>query len=215
MSLINRAEVPESWRPCLHPCFDVYYFNLGLRLLTTEDIRRPELRALLLEIRNDCFEELADNSDFQKLPIDWVMTISDCNLTERTALVGIHSRSQAKSYRWSKPGKLNPALWEWDFLGLIFFSPPPLYYSQNGCRENIDLVECSKEVFWAYIADYPAHERSIPLLLENEFVRALINGERSFRTPMRSPSTDTRLLCLKKLNKRQGKVDLFLLMAPK
>lgn len=105
MSSINRAEVPESWRSYLHPNLDVYYFNLGLRLLTTDDIRRPELRALLLEIRNDCFEELADDSSLQKLPIDWVMTITDCDLTERTALVGIHSRSLAKSYKWSEPGK--------------------------------------------------------------------------------------------------------------
>ncbi|KAL9713174.1 hypothetical protein Ac2012v2_004415 [Leucoagaricus gongylophorus] len=144
MSSINRAEVPESWQSYLHPNLDVYYFNLGLRLLTTDDIRKPELRALLLEIRNDCFEELAEDSGFQKLPIDWVMTITDCDLTERTALVGIHSRSLATSYRWSEPG----------------------------------LTECPKEVFWAHIAEYPAHDKSIPLPLENEFVRALTNAER-------------------------------------
>ena len=116
MSSINRAEVPESWQSYLHPNLDVYYFNLGLRLLTTDDIRKPELRALLLEIRNDCFEELAEDSGFQKLPIDWVMTITDCDLTERTALVGIHSRSLATSYRWSEPGKLD---WLWLIIGIF------------------------------------------------------------------------------------------------
>ena len=57
---------------------------------------------------------------------------------------------------------------------------PPFTTPKNGCRENIGLIECSKEVFWAHIAEYPAHERSIPSPLENEFVRALTNGERSF-----------------------------------
>lgn len=104
MSMINRAEVPESWQWFLHPNLDVYYFNLGMRLLTTDDIRDPNIRALIIGIRNEYYEELADDRDFKRLPIDWVMTITDCNLESRTAVVGIHSRIAGRSYEWTDRG---------------------------------------------------------------------------------------------------------------
>lgn len=104
MSSINRAEVPESWQSYMHPNRDVYYYNLGMRLLSTDDIRNPEVRSVVVEIRNEVYEELAEDPDFQRLPIDWVMTITDCNLGDRLGTVGIHSRSQGKSYRWDERG---------------------------------------------------------------------------------------------------------------
>lgn len=41
---------------------------------------------------------------------------------------------------------------------------------------EIGLVEKPKEHFWAYIAEYPAHDKSIPPVLEDQFVRALSYG---------------------------------------
>lgn len=143
----TRAEVPESWQSYLHPNLDVYYFNLGMRLLTTDDIRKPEIRAFLLAFRNDCFEDLGDDPRFQRLPNDWVMTITDCNLTDGTAVVNIHLRSLAQSFKWTQQG----------------------------------LIACPKEQFWAHIAEYPAHDRSIPPRLEDEFVRALAYAEQKTR----------------------------------
>lgn len=104
MSSINRAEVPESWQSYVHPNRDVYYYNLGMRLLSTDDIRNPDIRAVVVEIRNEVYEELTEDPDFQRLPIDWVMTITDCNLRDKTALVGIHSRSAGRSYQWNERG---------------------------------------------------------------------------------------------------------------
>lgn len=104
MSLINRAEVPESWQWFMHPNRDVYYYNLGMRLLSTDDIRNPDIRAIVIGIRNEYYEDLADDCDFKRLPIDWVMTITDCNLKDRSALVGIHSRIAGKSYEWNERG---------------------------------------------------------------------------------------------------------------
>lgn len=104
MSLINRAEVPESWQWYVHPNRDVYYYNLGMRLLSTDDIRNPDIRATIVGIRNECYEELAQDWDFQHLPIDWVMTITDCNIKEKCAVVGIHSRTAGKSYGWKDGG---------------------------------------------------------------------------------------------------------------
>jgi hypothetical protein len=40
----------------------------------------------------------------------------------------------------------------------------------------IGLVEKPKEDFWTFIAEYPAHDKSIPPALENQFVHALTNG---------------------------------------
>ncbi|KAJ3574684.1 hypothetical protein NP233_g1589 [Leucocoprinus birnbaumii] len=141
--LDTRSEVPESWQYYLHPNLDVYYFNLSMRLLTTDDIRDPGIRALLLAIRNDCYEELADDRDFQRLPNDWVMTITDGDLATNTAVVGIHSRTLGKSYKWGEHG----------------------------------MIEWPKEYFWAHVAEYPAHDKSIPPALEEQFVRALANAE--------------------------------------
>ncbi|KXN88984.1 hypothetical protein AN958_06446 [Leucoagaricus sp. SymC.cos] len=141
------AEVPESWQSYLHPNLDVYYFNLGMRLLSTDDIRKPEIRALLLDIRNDCYEELAEIREFQRLPIDWVMTITDCNTKDKTAVVCIHSRSLGKSYKWTDGG----------------------------------MIELPKEHFWAHIAEYPAHDKSIPPALEDQFVHALEYAEQKTR----------------------------------
>ncbi|EKM79802.1 hypothetical protein AGABI1DRAFT_113084 [Agaricus bisporus var. burnettii JB137-S8] len=139
----TRAEVPESWQWFLHPNLDVYYFNLGMRLLSTDDIRDPNIRALIINIRNEYYEELADDRDFKRLPIDWVMTITDCNLENRTAVVGIHSRTAGRSYEWTENG----------------------------------LVDKPKEQFWTFIAEYPAHDKSIPPALENQFVHALTNAQ--------------------------------------
>lgn len=52
------------------------------------------------------------------------------------------------------------------------------FFAINFVIRRIGLTECPKEVFWAHIAEYPAHDKSIPLPLENEFVRALTNGKR-------------------------------------
>jgi hypothetical protein len=38
-------------------------------------------------------------------------------------------------------------------------------------------MEVRKEEFWTHIAEYPAHDKSIPPALEDEFVRALRYGE--------------------------------------
>lgn len=57
---------------------------------------------------------------------------------------------------------------------------------------GIVLVEKPKEHFWAHIAEYPAHDKSIPPALENEFVRALSYGE-WFRLSLDTMrSSDTR-----------------------
>lgn len=47
---------------------------------------------------------------------------------------------------------------------------------------RVGLVEEPKEHFWTYIAEYPAHDKSIPPALENQFLRELSYGEREGST---------------------------------
>jgi hypothetical protein len=133
--------VPESWQSYLHPNLDVYYFNLGMRLLSTDDIRKPEIRALLLEIRNDCFEELADDRVFQRLPIDWVMTITDCVIADKTAVVRVHSRSLGKSYKWGERGTWTSFVWRFSPLSNLLCGDDfeaKLTLSSSVCRSRLD-----------------------------------------------------------------------------
>lgn len=92
--------IPPSWQQYRHPNGDIYYYNPLLRLITPEDIRDPAMLEFVLDAREDHIQCLQDDSSISNLPDDWELTLSD--VTDSSAVIGMHSRKMGLSYEWAE-----------------------------------------------------------------------------------------------------------------
>ncbi|KAF9535143.1 hypothetical protein CPB83DRAFT_755201, partial [Crepidotus variabilis] len=79
-----------------HPNGDHYYFNPGLRLLTTDDIHDPIVLGYIVDARDDIVQQLVTAN----LPADYELVITDTS--EIAATIRIYSRSAGQAYLWTE-----------------------------------------------------------------------------------------------------------------
>ncbi|TFK29034.1 hypothetical protein FA15DRAFT_753086 [Coprinopsis marcescibilis] len=97
--------IPDGWQQYVHPNGDVYYRNGQLRLITPDDIRRPEILQYVLDARDDHLEVISEDPNSENLPDDIEMTISD--VSDSAAIIGMFSRRAMRAYQWNeRAGKL-------------------------------------------------------------------------------------------------------------
>jgi len=92
--------LPQEWDQHFHPNGDVYYCHRRLRLITPDNIRRPEILRHVLDAREDHLELLAEDPAAARLPPDLEITVRDA--TDSSAVIGLCSREVKQAFEWNE-----------------------------------------------------------------------------------------------------------------
>jgi len=104
----SQVPPPQPWRLCRHPNNDIYFYHPEFRLLTSDDIREPDILDYILDAHRDILRCLASDENLGELPHDCELVI--CDVSESTAEIEMYSRSAGTAYKWEENGGSNFAI---------------------------------------------------------------------------------------------------------
>ncbi|KAF8178023.1 hypothetical protein BJ912DRAFT_856566 [Pholiota molesta] len=92
--------LPRSWRQYQHPIGDIYFHNHNLHLTTADNVRDPDMLQYILDAREDHLQSIAGDPNFDHLPPDIEIVVSD--VTAREAVIRMYSRMAGTVYHYSE-----------------------------------------------------------------------------------------------------------------